>query len=450
MNSVFRKRRHVASAILSPVFSGKRYVLILSALFLASCSSQKKAAEVVEAPKPVAVSTATAISREVPADFEETGTFVADETSDIAPPVAGRVLSTPVDVGARVKQGQVICELDHRDAQLKLEQARALLAEATAGVRQAQSRIGWSSGAFDPNKVPEVAGALANYQSAQAQAKLAAADSQRYANLVATGDVSRSAFEKAHTQQETAEAQANAAKQQYEAASNAARQSSEAISSSQASLESVKAQLAQAEKALADTTIRAPFDGYITARPVAAGEYVALTNKIATVVRIGSLKLQLQTPEQRASLAHLGDAVIARLDAYPGREFQGRVSAINQSVDPNSRVFILEARFDNPDTALKPGMFATAHVRLPGGVEGIFIPKQAVVRDKTTDSNQVFVVENGKARLRVVSAGEATSDQIRILTGINAGEIVATTNQLELFDGAIVSQRAAGPSAGGI
>ena len=420
----------------------RKLTVTLAAVFaLTACSSSKKSDTVTEAPKPVAVATATAFSREVPADFQETGTYAADETSDIAPPVAGRVISTPVDVGARVKQGQVICELDHRDAELKLDQARAMLNEATAGVRQAQSRIGWSSGAFDPNKVPEVAAALANYQSAQAQAKLAAADSQRYANLVATGDVSRSAFEKAHTQQETAEAQANAAKQQYEAASNAARQSSEAISSSQASLESVKAQLAQAEKGVADTTIRAPFDGYITARPVAAGEYVALTNKIATIVRIGSLKLQLQTPEQRASLAHLGDAVIARLDAYPGRDFTGRISAINQSVDPNSRVFILEARFDNPDTALKPGMFATAHVRLPGGVNGVFVPKQAVVRDKTTDSNQVYVIQNDKARLRVVSVGDPDGDNVRILSGIAAGDVAATTNQIELFDGAIVTTK---------
>jgi RND family efflux transporter MFP subunit len=286
-----------------------------------------------------------------------------------------------------------------------------------------------------------VAGALANYQSAQAQAKLAAADAQRYANLVATGDVSRSASEKARTQQETAEAQVNAAKQQYEAASNGARQSSEAVSTSQASLEGVKAIVAQAEKALADTTIHAPFDGYITARPVAAGEYVALTNKIATVVRIGSLKLQLQTPEQRASLAHLGDVVTARVSAYPGRDFVGHVSAINQSVDPNSRVFVLEARFDNPDTALKPGMFATARVRLPGGVQGVFLPKQAVVRDKTTDSNQVFAIQNGKARLRVVSVGDTDGDLIRIATGIAGGEIVATNNQAELFDGAVVSTK---------
>jgi len=210
------------------------------------------------------------------------------------------------------------------------------------------------------------------------------------------------------------------------------------VSTSQASLESVKAQLAQAQKALDDTTIRAPFDGFVTARPVAAGEYVALTNKIATIVRIGSLKLQLNTPEQRASQAHLGDAVTARIAAYPGRTFEGRVSAINQSVDPNSRVFILEARFDNPDTALKPGMFATARVRLPGGEMGVFVPKAAVIRDKTTDSNQVFAIQNGKSRLRVVSVGESDGDLVRVMSGVNAGEVVATNNQVELFDGAPV------------
>jgi multidrug efflux pump subunit AcrA (membrane-fusion protein) len=409
---------------------------------LAGCGAKQAAVQAVspDAVKPVAVATAMAVEREVPADFEETGTFLADESSDIAPPVAGRVISTPVDVGAQVRQGQAICELDHRDAQLKLDQAKAQLAQATAELRQMQTRIGMTGGAFDPAKVPEVAAALANYQSAQAQARLAAADAQRYANLVATGDVSKSAFEKARTQQETAEAQANSARQQYEATMNAARQSNEMISTSQASLDGVKAQLAQAEKALADTTIRAPFDGFITARPVAAGEYVALTNKIATIVKIGSLRLDLQTPEQRASQAHVGDAVAARVDAYPGREFEGRVSAINQSVDPNSRVFVLEARFENPKAELKPGMFATARVRQPGGVPAVFVPRAAVVRDKTTDSNQAYVIQNGKARLRVVQLGEALEGNVRVLSGIAGGEAVALNSQTELFDGAAVTE----------
>jgi multidrug efflux pump subunit AcrA (membrane-fusion protein) len=418
-------------------------LILVTSILLAGCGAKQTSVQAVspDAAKPIAVATSIAVEREVRADFEETGSFMADESSDIAPPVAGRVISTPVDVGARVLQGQVICELDHRDAQLKLDQARAQLEEATASVRQAQTRIGLSDGKFDPAKVPEAAAAQANYQSAQAQAKMAAADAQRYANLVATGDVSKSAYEKARTQQDTAEAQANAARQQYEAAINTARQSNEIISTSQASLDSVRAQLAQAEKGLADTTIRAPFDGYITARPVAAGEYVALTNKIATIVKIASLRLDLQTPEQRASQAHIGDAVVARVDAYPGREFEGKVSAVNQSVDPNSRIFILEARFANPATELKPGMFATARVRQPGGVQAVFVPRSSVIRDKTTDSNQAFVIQNGKARLRVVQLGDARDNTVRIVSGIAAGEVVAMNNQNELFDGAAVVSR---------
>ena len=255
-------------------------------LLLAGCS-QKQAIETKSAAAPIAVTTATAIVRQVPADFEETGTFIAEESSQIAPVAPGRVISTPVDVGAHVSKGDIICELDPRDAQIRLDQARAQLQEATASVRQAQSRIGLSSSnsKFDPDKVPEVAAARANYESAQANARLATADAQRYVNLAVTGDVSQSALQKARTQQETAEAQVNAAKQQYEAAANSARQGSEAISTSLATLDGVKAQVAQAEKSLADTKIRAPFDGYITARPVAAGEYVALADKIATIVQ---------------------------------------------------------------------------------------------------------------------------------------------------------------------
>ena len=411
--------------------------LILFAIMLAACASNQAAPVTQTGPQKIAVSTATAVARTVPASFEETGTFIADETSDIAPLVPGRVLTTPVNVGDFVKQGQVVCELDHRDAELRLEQARAQLNEATSAMHQAQSRIGLRGEAqFDANTVPEVVAARANYESAQAQARLAAADAKRYENLVASGDVSRSAFDRAHTQQETADAMANAARQQYEAALNGARQGFGAVESAQAGLAAARSQLAQAEKGLADTTIRAPFDGNVTARPVAAGEYVSFSNKIATIVRMGSLKLQLQTPEQRASRARIGMPVAARVSAYADREFTGRVTAINASVDPASRVFIVEARFDNGKSELRPGMFAKARVLLPGGETAIFIPRNAVVRDKTTDSNQVYVIENGKARLRVVVVGDPDGDQIRIASGLTGAETVAVNRLNELYDGA--------------
>jgi len=418
-----------------------RYALIPAALLLAACGSKQAAEVKTTQTAPVTVTTAKAAVRQVPADFEETGTFIADESSQIAPVAAGRVIATPVDVGAFVHKGDVVCELDPRDAQLRLDQMKAQLAEATANVRQMQSRIGLStSGTFDAEKVPEVAAAKANYESAQANAKLAAADAQRYVNLAATGDVSQSALQKARTQQETADAQVNAARQQYEAATNGARQGSEMISTSQATLESVKAQVAQAEKSVADTKIRAPFDGYITARPIAAGEYVALQDKIATIVRIGTVKLDLQTPEQRASLAHVGDKVLARVGAFPNREFVGKVIAVNASVDPNSRAFILEAAFENKDNALKPGMFATAHVQLPGTASAVFVPKAAILRDKTTDSNQVFSISDGKAHLHVVAIQDASSpDETRLSSGITGDETLATSHLAELFDGAPVS-----------
>lgn len=416
-------------------------LLLGAALFLAACGSKQSAqVDAASGPKVVAVSTASATLREVSAGFEETGSFVADESSDIATAVAGLVTATPVNVGDFVTRGQVICELDHRDAQLKLDQARAQLDEAIAAVRQAQSRIGLNANrAFDANLVPEVAAAKANYESAQAQARLAAADAKRYENLVKTGDVSRSAFEKARTQQETADAQTNAARQQYEAALNAARQSYNAVETSQASLEGMRAMLAQAEKGLADTTIRAPFDGYISARPVAAGEHVALTDKIATLVRIGTMKLQLQTPEQRSSRASVGMTVVAHVAAFADRDFLGKVSAINPAVDPNSRAFILEARFANLKAELRPGMFATARVLLPGTEEAVFVPRAAVIHDRTTDSNQVYVIDNNVARLHVVLTGETDGAAIRILSGLTGKETVATTHQSELFDGSPVA-----------
>ena len=166
-----------------------------------------------------------------------------------------------------------------------------------------------------------MASSLAAYESAQASAKLAAADAQRYANLVKSGDVSQSNYEKYKTQQQTAEAAANSARKQYEAQVNAARQNYRAIEAAQASLTAAESQLAQAEKNLADTTIRAPFDGYITERPVSVGQWVGTNNKVATLVRISTVRLQLKVPEQRAAEVKVGMAVTARVAAYPNRDF---------------------------------------------------------------------------------------------------------------------------------
>ena len=173
-------------------------------------SETTKAAQADPAAARVAViSTVQAQTRAIAASVQATGSYVAMDTSDVAPEAAGRVVETPVDVGDFVKQGQVLARLDDRDAQLRLEQAKAAEQQAEASLRQAQSSIGLGQGQnFNADNVPEVLSAKAAYDSAVAQAKLAEADAQRYENLIKTGDVSQSAYDKARTQADTAEAQA--------------------------------------------------------------------------------------------------------------------------------------------------------------------------------------------------------------------------------------------------
>jgi multidrug efflux pump subunit AcrA (membrane-fusion protein) len=347
-----------------------------------------------------------------------------------------------VNVGDSVKAGQVICELEHGDAQLKLDQARANLEQARFALRQAQSRVGWiGEGSSDPESVPEVAAARASYESAQSSAKLAAADAKRYENLVKSGDISQSAWEKYRTQNETAEAAANAARRQYEAQRNSARQSYGAIEGAQAAMAASESQLAQAQKGLADTFVRAPFEGFVSARPVAVGQWVGTNNSVATVVRIAVVKLQLKTPEKRAAEVKAGMVVTAQVAAYPDRQFAGTVTAVVPSVDPSSRTFLVEARLENPKAELRPGMFATAKVTLPVQEKAVFVPATALLYDKTTDAYQVFTVSGNAVHLNVVLKGDTEGGQVRILSGLTGDETVATSSLGELYDGAAVRTR---------
>jgi multidrug efflux pump subunit AcrA (membrane-fusion protein) len=387
---------------------------------------------------PIAVSSALAEARQIPLFTAATGSFVAEEVSNVAPPAAGRVVATPVDIGARVEKGQIIVRLDDSDATLRLQQARAAVEQAEAALRQAQARIGFSGGAFKAESVPDVQSARATYESALADARMADADARRYENLVKTGDVSRSNYEKQATMAETANARANVAQKQYESALNVARQGYQGIESAQASLAMGRAQLALSQKTLDDTNVRAPLSGFVTDRPVNVGEFVGTNSKIATVVRVDPVKLQLQVPEQEAGRIRVGMKVLARVESFGSKEFEGLVSVLNPALDPNSRTRTVEARFDNRGLDLRPGMFATARIMLADGEAAVMAPNAAVLLDPNTESAVAFVKEGSKVRIRVVRTGENEGGVIRILSGINGGETVATSNLEQLFDGASV------------
>jgi multidrug efflux pump subunit AcrA (membrane-fusion protein) len=422
----------------------KNILIAVSALAasvaLTACGGAKgEPAQAQTAPAAVDVRTVKAELRDIPVTIEVTGTFVADESSDVAPQVDGQIALTPVDVGTFVRKGALLVQLNPRDPQLRLEQARAAEEQSLAALRQAQARVGMlNGGKFDVNQVPEVMAAAAGYQSAVAQAKLARSESARYAGLLKTGDIAQTVFDQAETRAATMEAQAAAAKQQYEAAVNTARQSSQAVAAASAALAAARAQVGLAEKALADSSIRAPFDGHVTDRPVSVGEWVTKSTKVITVARIQPLKANLQVPEVEAARIRNNNKVLAGVQAYAGRQFEGVITAVNPAIDPNSRAFTAEATFPNRDTALRPGMFATASIVQGEQRRVAFIPRSAVQVDPNTDSYRVWVVDNNTARLRVVQIGKQDGDAVAIASGLNEGDIVAITNLDKLYDGAPV------------
>ncbi|HEX7318199.1 MAG TPA: efflux RND transporter periplasmic adaptor subunit [Pyrinomonadaceae bacterium] len=422
-------------------------------LFFAGCSRNDSSAaaakegkkgaartgDTAEVAPPVAVTTARAESREVPSFVQATGSLVAEETSDVASQGSGQVVSTPVGVGAFVRQGDVVARLNDRDARLRLQQAQAGVGQAVAAVRQAEARLGLTpGGSFQASTIPEVRAAGSNLEQAQAQLRLAEANERRYRSLVETGDVAMSTYDQFRTARDTARAQVNAARQQLEVAINTARQSNQAVQSAQAGVESARAAVAIAQKAVADAVIRAPYAGYISNRPIAVGEYVTPASIIATVLRTNPIKLQLLVPEADAPHLSPGMGVSLEVDAFRDRKFAGSVSAVNPAIDPASRSATVEALVQNPDNALRSGMFATARIARQGGSRSVYVPRAAVMNDANTQSYRVFVIQGDTAKLRVVQIGTEEGDRVQILSGVEADEVLATANLQQLFEGARV------------
>jgi multidrug efflux pump subunit AcrA (membrane-fusion protein) len=434
--------------------------LIIPALFAACGRSESKTrggggansnANTASQEEVITVTQSKAEARQIPSVIQATGSLVAEETSDVAPKVAGKVVNVSANVGQFVSQGAVIAKIDDKDALLRLAEARAGVTQAIAGVRQAEARLGLSpNGSFNASIIPEVRGANAGYEQtlaelrqAEVNLRQAEVNEKRYRELVESGDVSMIAYEQyrsardvARTALDTARARVNSAKQQLEAAINTAKQNNQAIVSAQAGVEAARTQVGTAEQAVADTVVRAPFSGFVSARPVAPGEYVSSATSIATIVRTNPIKVQIQVAEADVPYVGVGRGVSIEVDAYKDRNFGGTVTAVNPSIDPTSRSAIVEAQIENGDNALRSGMFATVKITRDGGSLGVFVPKEAVLNDQSTQSQRVFVIVEGVAKLRTVQVGTEENGTIQILNGVAADEMVATSNLPQLYEGA--------------
>lgn len=387
--------------------------LVTGALAAAGCSSRTSAEEPA-APKvaPVAISTAVVESRPIDRFIRVTGSLRADEQAEVSAESGGRVIATPVERGTRVSQGTVLVRVSAAEASAQLQ-------EAEANASQIEARLGLREGApFDPMVVPDV-------MNARASLEFAEAEFSRIRSLLDQKVVSQSEFDGRRTQVE-------AARQQYQMAQNAAEQSYR-------SLQAARARVALAQKAMADTAVTAPFSGLVAERLVSVGDYVTRGTRVATIVRIDPLRVELTVPEQAVSLVQVGQAVRLTVDAYPGEVFDATIRFVSPALRTDQRALTVEAVTANPDGRLKPGFFATAAIRQPASAPAMLVPQSAV--ETVAGTSRIYVVKDGLVEERIVTTGDRVGSTIEILSGVAAGEVIAGEPKGRLADGLPVRQQ---------
>ena len=394
---------------MSRAFTRSSFVTLLASgsLLAAACSAgDARTTERPTAALAIAVVPVAATEQPIARFIRVTGTLTAEEQADVAAETAGRVVVTPVERGTPVAEGAVIVKLSSVETDASLKEA-----EANAAQIEAKLALG-PEGAFDVNKVPEVA-------NARASLTLAQAEFARIEKLLAERVVSQSEFDQRKTAVE-------AARQQYEAAKNGAEQQYQALQAS-------RARVTLARKAVSDTTVRAPFTGIVAQRMVSTGDYVTRGMKVAEVVRITPLRIELTVPEQFVADVKVGQPVSFSVDAFPGRTFEGLVRYVSPSLRADQRALTVEASVPNNRGELKPGMFATALVEQAKKLPAVLVPVGAV--RTVSGTSRVFVVTGDHVEERIVTTGQKVDPLVEITTGLKQGERVATENVTQLVDG---------------
>jgi RND family efflux transporter MFP subunit len=394
-----------------PVHALLAALLAAAPLAVVGCSAgDAKSKDQPNAQAPVAVTAVAAVERPIARFIRATGTLMAEEQAEVAAETAGRVVAAPIERGTPVSQGAELVRLSptETDAQLKEAEANAAQLEARLGIKP--------GGSFEVNEVPEV-------QNAKATVELAQSEFERIKSLLDQRVVSQSEYDQRRTQ-------AEAARQQYEAAKNGAAQQYQM-------LQAARARVALARKAFADTVVRVPFNGVVAQRLVAAGDYVTKGMKVAIVVRVNPLRVQLTVPEQAIAAMAPGQPVNFEVDAYPGRQFEGTIKYVSPALQAEQRALTVEAQVPNAGGVLKPGLFATARIEQPSKTPAVLVPAGAV--QTSAGTSRVYVVSGDHVEERIVTTGDTVGDLVEITKGLKAGERVATQHLAQLADGTRVS-----------
>ncbi|MBI4245863.1 MAG: efflux RND transporter periplasmic adaptor subunit [Candidatus Rokubacteria bacterium] len=377
-------------------------LLVAAGLTLAGCggdtpATASTAKATAQALKPREVRVAPAAEVRMPRTVGVTGTLAADEQIVLSLKIPGRLSELMIDLGSRVRRGQVVARLDPTDFRLRVEQARAAL-------HQARARLGLSPEGTDDRVDLEQTALVRQARAVLEEAKLTR---ERFAKLFAQQLVARAQLDTAVANEQVAEAR-------YQDAI-------EEVRNRQAVLAQRRTELELVRQALADTELTAPVDGMIRERRASVGEFLAAGVPVATLVKMHPLRLQLAIPERAAANVRVGQEVRVTVDGDPG-VYTGRVVRLSPSIQEQNRTLTVEAEVPNTAGALRPGAFARAEIVIAADQPAVFVPTTSIV--VFAGIEKVLIVRAGKAEERRVVTGRREKDRVEITEGLRAGEPV--------------------------
>jgi RND family efflux transporter MFP subunit len=383
-----------------------RLLLGLAGVLLAGCDGASSASPTPvqgrEAPRPVRLVSAEEIG--VERRISATGTLAADEQVVLGTKVPGRIAELLVDLGSRVRRGQVVARLDPTDARLRVEQA-------VAALQQARARLGLSPEGADDRIVPEETSLVQQARAVLDEARL-----------------TRRRMEQLWQEQGIARAQLDAAVSALAVAEGRYQDALEEVRTRQALLLQRRSELELARQQLADTVVLAPMDGAVSERRASVGEFLAAGAPVATLVKLHPLRLRLSIPERDAAGVRVGQPVAVVVEGA-SREGRGRVARMSPSISEQNRTLQVEAEVGNEDGALRPGAFAKADVVVARDARVVTVPAAALVTFAGVE--KVLTVEDARIVEVRVQTGRRHADRVEIVSGLAAGtQVVADAGSL--------------------
>jgi RND family efflux transporter MFP subunit len=375
-----------------------RCSLAILVVALAGCGGDRSARalpENGEAPRHVKV--AKAAEATVARVVSASGTLAADDQVVLGTKVTGRVSEIAVDLGSRVRKGQIVARIDPSDYRLRVAQAEAAL-------QQARVRLGLpaegTSDKIDPEQTSLV-------RQAAAMLKEARLTHDRMAELWKGNYVARADLDTAVSKLAVAEGQ-------YQDAI-------EEIRNRQGLLVQRRSELEISRQQLADTAIVSPMDGAVSERQASVGQYLAAGASAVTLVRIDPLRLRLAVPEREAGAVRVGQTVELTVEGDSAK-YSGRVARLSPAIAENNRTLLIEAEVPNGKGMLRPGSFAKADIVIEAGQEIITVPRDSVINFAGIE--KVLMVVGGKAVEKRVRTGRRIGEQVEVIEGIVVGNQV--------------------------